>query len=388
MSMARFASAFLALTVACSDGTGPEPDTDFFRQVSVGALRVCALAGSGAGYCWGMAFDEPPRTDSVPTRYGGDLLFRQLSSAQGIFGDYACALTTTGSTLCQGTLLVGYDNALRISNTLAPLAYQVPLDTVATASTHFCGLTGAGAAWCWGDFSAGMRGTVPPEGSSWSLEPNEVVGGLVFTSIGTGVSHTCGTTVEGAVFCWGTASLIGTLSAELDTSSTNCGLSILGGAPCAHAPVQTELPVPARALSVGEVATCAVTTGGELWCWGHLFGEETVTVAPRRVDVPFEVASVALGSEHGCMLTTTGQAYCLGVNNVGQLGTGTTGATQDMPVAVAGDLRFTALSASMSTTCGLTAEGAVFCWGGNGFGQLGTGDTEARDVPVRVRWPG
>ncbi len=93
--------------------------------------------GSGAGYCWGKAFDDPVRSDSVPTRYGGDVLFRQLSSAPGIFGDYACGLPTTGSTLCQGTLLVGYDFGLVISNTLAPLGDQVPLDTIATASTHF-----------------------------------------------------------------------------------------------------------------------------------------------------------------------------------------------------------------------------------------------------------
>ncbi len=376
------------MAAACSDGTGPDPETNAFRQVSVGDSRVCALVESGAGYCWGKAFDDATRSDSVPTRYGGDLLFRQLSSAQGIFGDYVCGLSTTGGTLCQGTLLVGYDGGAVISNTLAPLAHDVSLDTLATGSTHFCGLTGSGAAWCWGDFNAGMRGTGLPEGSNWSLEPNEVAGGITFTSIGAGVSHTCGSTAEGPVFCWGTAARLGAPSAELDTSSDNCGLSTQGGEPCAHAPVQTELADPARALFVGPSGTCAVTTTGELWCWGHLFGEETETVAPRQVDVPAEVASVVLGSGHGCILTTTGQAYCLGFNDVGQLGSGTTGSSQNVPVAVAGNLSFTALSASSYTTCGLTAEGALYCWGGNELGQLGTGDRDPRAAPVQVRLPG
>ena len=131
-----------------------------------------------------------------------------------------------------------------------------------------------------------------------------------------------------------------------------------------------------------------MSTDGELWCWGQLFGEDTVTVAPRQVDAPAEVASVALGSEHGCFLTTAGRAYCLGRNSVGQLGSGTTGASQNVPVAVAGDLRFTALSASSYITCGLTGEGALYCWGGNELGQLGTGDREPRQAPVRVRLPG
>jgi alpha-tubulin suppressor-like RCC1 family protein len=384
----RLASALLVLVAACSDGAGPDPDTDLFRQVSVGDLRVCALIESGAGYCWGMSFDDPTRSDSVPTRYGGDLLFRQLSSAQGIFGDYVCGLSTTGGTLCQGTLLVGYDGGALISNTLAPLAQDVSVDTLATGSTHFCGLTSAGVAWCWGDFNVGMRGTGQPEGSNWSLEPNQVAGGLAFASIGAGVSHTCGSTAEGTVFCWGTASRLGAPSAELDTSSENCGLSTHGGAPCAHTPVQTELSVPAGALFVGPSASCAVTTSGELWCWGHLFGEETETAAPRQVDAPAEVGLLALGSEHGCILTTDGQAYCLGVNDVGQLGTGTAGATQSVPVAVAGDLRFTTLSASSYTTCGLTAAGVLYCWGGNELGQLGTGDRAPRAAPVRVRLAG
>jgi hypothetical protein len=387
MPSRRLASALLALVTACTDGAGPDSDTDSFRHVSVGDSRVCALVESGAGYCWGKAFDDPVRSDSFPTRYGGDLAFSQLSSAQGIFGDYVCGLVTPGGTRCQGILLVGYDFGYIISPTFSPLAHQVPVDTLATGSSHFCGLTSAGAAWCWGDLNAGMRGTGQPEGANWSLEPNQVAGQLSFTSIGAGVSHTCGGTAEGTVFCWGTGSRLGAPSAHLDTSSTNCGLSVQGGAPCAHAPVQTELPVPARALFVGPSATCAVTTGGELWCWGQLFGEETETVAPRQVDAPAAVASVALGSEHGCILTTAGQAYCLGVNTVGQLGSGTSGAPHSVPVAVSGDLRFKTLSASSYTTCGLTAEGALYCWGGNELGQLGTGDRAARAAPVRVRLP-
>jgi alpha-tubulin suppressor-like RCC1 family protein len=44
-------------------------------------------------------------------------------------------------------------------------------------------------------------------------------------------------------------------------------------------------------------------------------------------------------------------------------------------------VRFVSLAAGSASACGLTVEGEVFCWGGNGFGQLGTGDTERRLCP-------
>ena len=47
-------------------------------------------------------------------------------------------------------------------------------------------------------------------------------------------------------------------------------------------------------------------------------------------------------------------------------------------------VRFVSLAAGNASACGLTAEGEALCWGGNGFGQLGTGDTERRLVPSRL----
>src|SRR5213078_2781873 len=101
----------------------------------------------------------------------------------------------------------------------------------------------------------------------------------------------------------------------------------------------------------------------------------------------FAFASVSSGAEHACGLTTSGAAYCWGYNGWGQLGNGS---TEDgpLPVAVAGGLRFTALTAGYMHTCGLTPSGAAYCWGYNGqysgFGPLGDGSVTPSSVPVAV----
>lgn len=94
--------------------------------------------------------------------------------------------------------------------------------------------------------------------------------------------------------------------------------------------------------------------------------------------------AVAAGSGHTCALDTTGAAYCWGRASSGELGTGVVDAFAPGPRRVSGGLTFTALAAGDRHTCGLTAEGAAYCWGENQTGQLGRGDTTSTTAPVRV----
>jgi alpha-tubulin suppressor-like RCC1 family protein len=83
-------------------------------------------------------------------------------------------------------------------------------------------------------------------------------------------------------------------------------------------------------------------------------------------------ASIASGGNHTCGLTTTGEAFCWGMNGFGQLGNNST-ASDSVPVPVSGGLTFTELAVGQMHDCGRTAAGALFCWGDNAFGQTGTG---------------
>jgi alpha-tubulin suppressor-like RCC1 family protein len=97
---------------------------------------------------------------------------------------------------------------------------------------------------------------------------------------------------------------------------------------------------------------------------------------------------IAAGNAHVCAVLDMGAVYCWGANDSGQLGTsaGTDSAT---PVKVAIDKVMDVTAggipgAGTAHTCALTASGRVSCWGANDSGQLGKGDTADTSDPTQI----
>lgn len=94
-------------------------------------------------------------------------------------------------------------------------------------------------------------------------------------------------------------------------------------------------------------------------------------------------AAIVAGNGISCGLTERGVAYCWGANGIGQLGVGDT-VDRYIPTQVASPLVFRRLYAEESTVCGIAETGDGYCWGLNFAGTLGTGDTLTRRVPTRI----
>ncbi|MES1205695.1 MAG: hypothetical protein ABUS79_07125 [Pseudomonadota bacterium] len=95
---------------------------------------------------------------------------------------------------------------------------------------------------------------------------------------------------------------------------------------------------------------------------------------------------LAAGSEHACAVTG-GVLRCWGADGDGRLGVAAAdGGTGQAPVTVAGG-PWTAPAAGTQHSCALAADGSVWCWGGNTYGQLGSGDRVSRSDPRRVALP-
>ena len=96
------------------------------------------------------------------------------------------------------------------------------------------------------------------------------------------------------------------------------------------------------------------------------------------------VASLALAAyDFGCVRLKSGTVSCFGVNNVGQLGNGTT-TSSTTPIAALGLTNVVQVSAGGSHACALKSDGSLWCWGGNDLGQVGNGSTTNVTTPVQV----
>jgi alpha-tubulin suppressor-like RCC1 family protein len=152
-----------------------------------------------------------------------------------------------------------------------------------------------------------------------------------------------------------------------------------------------------RQVSAGSFHTCGVTTDDRAYCWGvnnigelgngTTTGPETCALERACSKRPVAVLgglrfrAVTAGAGHSCGVTFDDKAYCWGGNGLGMLGDGTN-TDRARPVAVGGRLSFRQLSAGGAHTCGVTTDSRAYCWGSNFFGELGT--REAYNAPVAV----
>ena len=176
-------------------------------------------------------------------------------------------------------------------------------------------------------------------------------------------------------------------------------------------PVQVQgLTSGVTAIATGYTHACAVMNGA-VYCWGNNnYGQagnhpqngpcenimaqppHVCTVVPTQVQgLPAGAESVTAGTYHTCAIVN-GAAYCWGDDDFGQLGDGTTTTTYQ-PVQVKNLTNVTAISAGAypdpngyDETCAV-ANGDVYCWGSNAYGQLGDGTTTDSSVPVKVQFP-
>ena len=200
-------SFYSATPVAVSGGFS-------FVQIAAGMDHTCALTASGAAYCWGSGSAGQlgtGDTNSAPTPVpvAGGLSFKALTAGFA----QTCALTLAGTAYCWGVATAGLGvdttsgcfRATRCT-TPTPVVGGLTFSALGPASRQpgysVCAVTVAGAAYCWGEIWG--AGAAPREfGGHPSYTPQAVGGGVQFASVSLGEFHYCGLSVAGVAYCWG-----------------------------------------------------------------------------------------------------------------------------------------------------------------------------------------
>ena len=160
----------------------------------------------------------------------------------------------------------------------------------------------------------------------------------------------------------------------------------------------TSLPSPLggeRAMSVtaGSAQSLALAADGSVWSWGNGWrgmlghGDEQRQLLPKKVEALAgrRVVAVSAGTLHSLAITADGAVWSWGGGAFGKLGHGDE-QQQLLPKkveALAGQ-RAIAVSAGTRHSLALTADGAVWSWGDGAFGKLGHGDEQNQLLPKKI----
>jgi alpha-tubulin suppressor-like RCC1 family protein len=180
-----------------------------FRQVNAGSSgHTCGVTTENVAYCWGRNdFGQLGDGTTTLRRLGpvpvaGGLQFRLVDAG----GFYTCGVALNELTYCwgwngTGQLGIGIEDPGPHPRPQRVHAGGLRFVLVRSAGFHTCGVTTGDRAYCWGDNSAGQLG----EGTSGGtrLTPVPVAGGLEFSGVTVGGSHTCGRTTDLQAYCWG-----------------------------------------------------------------------------------------------------------------------------------------------------------------------------------------
>jgi alpha-tubulin suppressor-like RCC1 family protein len=357
----------------CADNSAPptdEPEPGLFAtEISAGGALTCAVEPSQLLICWGWENGYV-----APFPLLGSDAYRTASLEH--YG-HNCALTAAGKARCWGTMQLNSTYFTFLPRPYLEVAAELDLVSVTTGSSQACGTLANGTAVCWGSYNGGVRGTGTPATEFTDFDaPNGVAGGLRFSQVVAGYGFSCGLSTDGRAYCWGVSQQLGAPDAPLASAEECLGIWYVENL-CALGPVPVASEQRFIELSAAGHQTCGRTQEGQVFCWA--------ADPPAPVTLPVAAASLNVGAMHSCILDQAGQAFCWGTNGYGQLGRLPLSHDPLGPAPVETALRFSQISAGGEYTCGLQQNtGAVYCWGRNSGGQLGTKPDSGSVAPVRV----
>ena len=403
--------------------------------VTTSALRCWGFGGNGQlgyGNAKSIGDDETP-SSAGPVELGRDRVARAISAGSV----HTCALLDDGTVRCWGfgaNGRLGYGNTDTIGDNEAPaLAGPVDLDpgpglgtakAISAGNGHTCAILDGGAAEgtvrCWGFGLDGRLGY----GNTDTIGDNETPGSVgpvdldpdpdrvgKAKAIVAGGFHTCAILEDDSVRCWGFGGAgrlgYGNAGCPVPPATGSCPVDVgrtPETTPDKFGPVDLD-PDPgsvgtAKAITAGLGYTCAILGNDTVRCWGsggsgqlgygdtQSIGDNETPDSKGPVDLDpgpgvGTAKAIDAGDEHTCVVLRApneDRVRCWGFNGFGQLGYGNTddigntrATTPDTagPVDLGAGRTATAITAGALHTCARLDDGSVRCWGRGSTGRLG-----------------
>lgn len=347
-----------------------------------GWLNSCVLRDDGTTWCWGRGASGQLGTGTVPVAQQSPVEatalagYTQLTLGGDNNGGHSCGLNPAGQAFCWGINTWGQlgNGSQGASLVPVPVSGGRTFSRIVAGRSTTCALDAAGDAWCWGINNGGHGTSV-----NFLPEPTQVVLAPAFVSLAMAGQVVCGLTATGEVWCWGRSS----------TGQLGDGVS-----------GQSNKPTPAKVVGnhiftrlTGGLSFCGLKSDNSAWCWGENThgqvgdGSQVHRSAPVPVSTALRFSEIAGGESGTCALAMDQTAHCWGLRSlVANFGT-PGGFFLTTPTAVPGGRTFTGLAVGFGHACARGSD-AIWCWGSNPSGELGSGLLNAVGAPpAKVVFP-
>lgn len=413
-------------------------------KVTPGDGHTCAVA-SGAAYCWGTNGSgrlgdgtSTERLDPAAVSTAGVLSGKIVTDITA--GSATSCAVADGKAYCWGHGVTGQrGDGTNAAAATSPVAVDTTgvlngktITSISGVLNTFCATSSDGGVYCWGQGTSGQLGNGASVDSNVPVAVGGALTGKVAVEVSAGSDYVCARDNQDNVYCWGGSTGNGTYAAVNTPITTSSYGEIVGQ------------KIKSVSAAVSSSQSCAASYQ-KVYCWGgnqygqlgnnsktgstvaievkfnHIFNtanyrfyQNTNTLTPGAPLASTDTAAtlnavgdsfrlrtgiksqaqftqVASAGLHACGLAD-GKVYCWGRNDFGQLGNNnTTNSPVPVPVVMDGALNGKAvvnIAAGSFHTCAVASDGAAYCWGRNTTGQLGTGNTNNSSVPVAVNTSG
>lgn len=259
---------------------------------------------------------------------------------------------------------------------------------IAVGSQAACALLDDGSVHCWGDNQWAQLGIASAGLGDVRSQPQKLDALQSVSELAAGSSHFCALDGTGTIRCWGRNSQ-GQLGATANTDPNENPTTVSG------------IPDPIKAMVAGREHTCALTTTGNVHCWGsnrrgqlavgsvvNGDAQPAATATASKVNIA-NVSKLFGADENTCVMLSPTDIRCAGANAYGQLGRG--GADDPEPhtdldtvVSLAGNVDMLSNGPSTVHLMAVLADGRLQGWGANLSGQLGISPDAAGESTTPV----
>jgi alpha-tubulin suppressor-like RCC1 family protein len=253
--------------------------------------------------------------------------------------------------------------------------------------TGLAGCGTPGIPWAWGNNESGELGVSPGGVGALSALPVRVQKLSGVMQLAGGYDHSLALRSDGTVWAWGT-----NWAGQLGNGTADGAAAWNGPSLVPHPdPEQIGNLNGVVQVAAGWSWSMALRFDGTVWTWGlndyGQLGNGSTNDSPSPIQVPgvSSITQVSAGNGHALALTSDGKVLSWGTSAGGILGTGSLMAVANPPTQIQGLDHVTQVVAVQFGSWALTSDGRVWGWGLNNVGQLGPGSTVAESFyPVQI----